>query len=200
MNYIRRLANLWFAVWLRIGYHLICCCASPVRRMQYRCTSRKDVVLYFFMQQVLRINSHVPWLVHWSSTVTSVERIQLRTHPPFPGYAPGQYIQATNGIHFGSNVIMAPGVKLISSNHDPNDFAQHLPCDPIVIGSNCWIGANAVILPGVRLGDHVIVGAGAVVTKSFPGNCVIAGVPARAVKQLSDYAGRMPEHVIRITP
>ena len=52
---------------------------------------------------------------------------------------------------------------------------------PIIIGKNCWIGTNVVILPGVELGDNVIVGAGAVVTKSFLSNCVLAGVPAKLI-------------------
>lgn len=54
-----------------------------------------------------------------------------------------------------------------------------------MIGRNCWIGMNAVILPGVKLGDYTIVGAGAVVTHSFPeGYCVIGGVPAKKIKDL----------------
>ena len=54
-----------------------------------------------------------------------------------------------------------------------------------MLGKECWIGSNAVILPGVRLGEHTVVGAGAVVTKSFEeGWCVIGGVPARKIKDI----------------
>ena len=55
---------------------------------------------------------------------------------------------------------------------------------PVYIGKNVWIGEGSCILPGVTLGDNVIVGANAVVTHSFPNNCVIAGVPAQIIKKL----------------
>lgn len=53
------------------------------------------------------------------------------------------------------------------------------------VGENCWIGTGAVILGGVTLGDNVTVAAGAVVTKSFPGKCLIGGVPARVIKKFN---------------
>jgi acetyltransferase-like isoleucine patch superfamily enzyme len=60
-----------------------------------------------------------------------------------------------------------------------------LPGKDIHLGEKCWIGMNAVILPGVVLGPGTVVGAGAVVTKSFPeGHVVLAGIPAKAVKIL----------------
>ena len=55
---------------------------------------------------------------------------------------------------------------------------------PIVIGKNVWIGANAMIVPGVTVGDNAIIGAGAVVTKDVPANAVVAGVPAKVMKMV----------------
>jgi acetyltransferase-like isoleucine patch superfamily enzyme len=96
----------------------------------------------------------------------------------------GCYIQGANGLEIGAGTIIAPGVKIITANHSFADFQQWVVAEPIRIGRNCWIGVNAVILPGVQLGDRVIVGAGSVVTKSIPSNCVIAGVPARTLRSL----------------
>ena len=149
----------------------------------------KNVFLCFFFQRILRINSHVPWPVHWSSMVIAPEKIQRKSWRPFPGFMPGQYIQAVNGIIIGKNVRIGPGVKLVSANHNLNNFSLHDQAGPIIIGDNCWLSANSVILPGVKLGDHVVVAAGAVVTKSFPENCLIGGVPARMLKPLDTYRG-----------
>lgn len=55
---------------------------------------------------------------------------------------------------------------------------------PITIGDDVWIGGDAVVLPGVRIGNNVIVAAGAVVDKDVPDNCVVAGVPAKIIEQL----------------
>ena len=79
---------------------------------------------------------------------------------------------------------------ILNLNHDVNDYEAHVSSDPIIIGDFCWIGANAVVLPGVKLGQHVVVAAGAVVTKSFlQDNVLLAGVPAVVVKKLTPYKG-----------
>ncbi len=159
-------------------------------REQVKCMGWKNTILYFIIQRLFRINSHIPWPVHWSSVVHHPENISKPRGRPYPGYQPSQYIQALNGIIIGKNVRMGPGIKLISANHDLLNFDEHLPSDPIRIDDNCWISANAVILPGVHLGDHTVVAAGAVVTKSFTGNCLIGGVPAKKIKDLPSYRGK----------
>lgn len=96
----------------------------------------------------------------------------------------GNYYQAIGEIYIGRGTYIAPNVGLITANHDLQDLDRHLPPKPIRLGEGCWIGMNAVVLPGVTLGPGTVVGAGAVVTKSFPeGHCILAGNPAEIKKR-----------------
>jgi len=152
----------------------------------------RNVIIYFIFQRIIGINRTIPWPVHWSSRVSNPEKIFRSSYRPFPGYMPGQYIQATNGIHIGYGVRLGPGVKLISANHNIYNYAIHDKAPPIIIGDNCWISANVVVLPGVKLGTHVVVAAGAVVTKSFEeDDIIIAGIPAKIIKKLGLYKGQL---------
>jgi acetyltransferase-like isoleucine patch superfamily enzyme len=135
----------------------------------------------FFFQKIFRINAEVPFMVHFTSTVSKTVFLGKGVAQYFANCG-GCYVQGINKIYIGDNTIFAPGIKIISANHDKNNFAEHdKETGPIIIGKNCWIGVNAVILPGVQIGDHVIIAAGAVVTKSFPSNVVIGGVPAKII-------------------
>lgn len=156
-------------------------------RMQRNYMDWKSIAQYWFFQRLLRINSHVGWPVHWSSVIVTPEKVVLRSPFRPPGMQPGTYIQGINGIIVGENVWLAPGVKIVSADHDLCDYALHSACEPVEIGDNCWLGANSVILPGVKLGNHVVVAAGAVVSNSFPDNTLVAGVPARVIRHLGAY-------------
>lgn len=143
-----------------------------------------------YAKRILRINADCPWPVHITSTIIHPGRVKFgRGH--YPGDSPGNYIQAYNGIEIGDDVNLAPNVGLISANHDPLDNSRHLKAPPIKIGDHSWIGISAVVLPGVELGPYTIVGAGSVVTKSFPeGRCVLAGSPARIVRKIDTASER----------
>lgn len=91
----------------------------------------------------------------------------------------GTKLDKTNpqGIHIGEETYLASGSIIFS-----HDYSRALHCDT-VIGKRCFIGANAIIMCGIHIGDSVIVGSGAVVTKDVPSNCIVAGNPARIIKE-----------------
>ena len=150
--------------------------------------SKKELIKFGFRQRILGYNRHVPWPVHFTSTIKCPEKIKKFKNRA-PGSAPGCYIDARNGIIFEENVWIGPNVSIISQNHSITNFYEYLPADSIIIKKNSWLATGCIILPGVELGEHTIVGAGAVITKSFPeGNQLLAGNPAVVVKKLDFYA------------
>lgn len=91
-------------------------------------------------------------------------------------------------VMIGNNVILAQNVVTSALNHNFEDVLttinrQGVKTDQIIIENNVWIGANSSILAGVHIGEHVVVGAGSVVTKDIPPFSVVVGNPARIVKE-----------------
>lgn len=132
----------------------------------------------------MRTNTFVPWPVSPRIGVVCPENISF--HPDdlnnFQGF--GNYYQAIGKITIGRGTYIAPNVGIITSNHSLDNLDNHDEPRPVTLGEKCWIGMNSTILPGVTLGPHTVVGAGSVVTKSFPeGNCVIAGNPAKVIRR-----------------
>jgi len=92
-------------------------------------------------------------------------------------------------VKIGHHVNLAQGVTVTALNHNFKDAnkridEQGISTAPVTIGDDIWIGANAVILPGVTIGNHSVVAAGAVVTKDVPPRSLVAGVPARIINQI----------------
>lgn len=91
-------------------------------------------------------------------------------------------------LEIGENVMMGPEVMILTSIHNtsrtdiPMCQQGHLPKQKVTIGNDVWIGARVIILPGVKVGNGVIIGAGAVVTKDVPDYAVVGGVPARIIR------------------
>lgn len=92
-------------------------------------------------------------------------------------------------IYIGDHTMMGPNVTLATAGNpillELREKAYQYNM-PVTIGRNCWLGANVVVLPGVTIGDNVVVGAGSVVTKDLPDNVVAVGNPCKVLRPVSD--------------
>lgn len=134
------------------------------------------------------INKGIPFPVSPRIIVFNPKNITFHVDDLINFQGIGKYFQSIKNakIIIGKGCWIASNVGIVTTNHDLNDPSQHIIGEDIILGECCWVGMNSVILPGVILGDHTTVGAGSVVTKSFPeGNCVIAGNPARKIKDIN---------------
>lgn len=87
------------------------------------------------------------------------------------------------GIELGDNVQLGPHVSIVTDNHDlKNRYV--LKCKPVKLCNNVWVGANALILPGVIVGENSVIAGGAVVTKDVPANVIVAGTPAKVIRKI----------------
>ena len=92
-------------------------------------------------------------------------------------------------VEIGNHVNLAQGITVTALNHNFSDTnkridEQGVSTNPVTIEDDVWVGANAVILPGVTIGEHCVIAAGAVVTKDVPPHSLVAGVPAKVIKQI----------------
>lgn len=93
-------------------------------------------------------------------------------------------------IYVGDYTMFAPGVIVATAGHPILPELRETVYQynmPVHIGKNCWIGAGAIILPGVTIGDQVVVGAGSVVTKDLPSNVVAVGNPCRVIREINEH-------------
>lgn len=145
----------------------------------------KWVIHDYKMCKAKGVNQDVPWPVSADIRIVGPENISFHPDDLNNFQTFGNYYQAIERISIGKGTYIAPNVGIITANHSLEDISKHGTPKPVTLGERCWIGMNAMILPGVSLGDNTVVGAGSVVTKSFPeGNCVIAGNPAKMIRVL----------------
>ena len=154
---------------------------------------------YLIPQKLFRLNPKVKWPVHFTSKVLAQENITKGILCD-PGDNINNYIQANNGIIFGSNIEIGPGVNIISSNHKSDNLREHTKGKPIIIGNNVWIGANSTVLPEVRIGNNVTIGANSVVTKDIPSNSVAVGNPCKVIKKKESYVEDFSKIIFNKTP
>ena len=122
--------------------------------------------------------------------IISIERLSIGNDCKINS---GVYINARSGVSLGDDVTLSHGVKIISTGYDIEHWINkkekiHNDNTPIYINKHCWIGTDAIILPGVKItGEYVVIGAGAVVTKDITeSNVIVAGVPAKIIKKITE--------------
>jgi len=98
-------------------------------------------------------------------------------------------------VKIGNDIRLAQNVVMSGLNHNYEDISipiskQGVTTSPIIIEDESWIGANSVVLPGVTVGKHCIIAAGSIVTKTIPEYSVVAGNPARIIKQFNKMDNR----------
>lgn len=97
-------------------------------------------------------------------------------------------ILSAGKITIGKNCFLGPNMQLYTPNHHPNNKElrrEGWQYDlPITIGDDCWFGGSVIVLPGITIGDNVVVGAGSVVTHDIPSNTVVAGNPAHIIRHV----------------
>ncbi len=92
-------------------------------------------------------------------------------------------------IYIGDNVLIGPNVVLATANHPVRPDIRRKAAQynlPIHIGNNVWLGAGVIVVPGVSIGDNTVVGAGSIVTKDLPADCVAFGNPCRVHRKISE--------------
>lgn len=139
----------------------------------------------FWNQKIRGINRHCPWPCSPGTLISNGHNIEFDVNDLNNFFSNGIYFQDLGKIVVGSGTFIGPNVGLITENHDITNPAKRGGVKSVIIGNKCWIGMSSVILPGVVLGEHTVVGAGSIVTKSFPeGYCVIAGNPAKIIRKI----------------
>lgn len=91
-------------------------------------------------------------------------------------------LSASGGIEFEDGVMVAPGVRIATINHDMNNRHTIYTYGKVTIKKNAWLGMNVTVCPGVTVGKYAVVAAGAVVTKDVPDYAVVGGVPAKVIR------------------
>jgi len=104
----------------------------------------------------------------WGMNISKTAKISLKAKLDFTN---------PKGVNIGDGSYIAFGTVILT-----HDMCRNLS-KPVFIGKNCFIGGNAILMPGITLGDSVIVGAGSVVTKSFESNVIVSGNPAKIIKR-----------------
>ena len=151
-----------------------------INRQDYIKTHERST-LYLGDNATLKINGRFTMHGHSSIMVHKGATLEIGDNT----YLNGGSIDCSEGIYIGNDCAIADGVQIMDNSwHAVNGASQK---QEVRIGNKVWIATNALIMPGVTIGDGAIIAAGAVVTKDVPARCMVAGVPAKVIKENVDW-------------
>jgi acetyltransferase-like isoleucine patch superfamily enzyme len=157
-----------------------------IGRAHYTDVPFGQLTLNFIVQRIFRVNCTVPYLMHYGSLIQGFQRIKMSGKDSLTCLATkgGCYFTVFEGttLEIGEGTIWAFNVCIQTGNHIPGSLNGY-DVKSVSIGRNCWLANGVAVLAGVTLGDNVVVGANSVVTKSFPSNVIIAGAPAKIIRE-----------------
>ncbi|MFG1230567.1 acyltransferase [Xanthobacter wiegelii] len=157
--------------------------AKVVHRTYSRAKARISWIIWSYRLGALGEGSRI----YRRAEIHRARMIRLGRHVVINDFV---HIWGEGGVEIGDHSMLAAHTVLTTQTHDARALRLGLTYDktmikqPVCIGRNVWVGSNAVILPGVTIGDNSIVGAGAVVTRDVPPNVVVVGIPARTIREL----------------
>lgn len=193
MNIIRKIFRAFKALWYYFWSHIFIVLYYDIKYTKgkhfitgkyFNINARGWRWLYYAARD-RRYSGGAKWPVTPKSKIICPENISFDPDDINIFQSAGCYFQALGKIIIGKGTYISNNVGIITSNHTVGNLNMHDEPKEVNIGEGCWIGMNCMILPGVSLGDNTVVGAGAVVTKSFlEGNCVVAGNPAKLIKRI----------------
>lgn len=151
----------------------------------YLLSGTKNIFIY--SNTFIRDNSRIETVTTWHNNQILNPCIEIGSNTSFEQ---NLHLICGNSVKIGSNCVFSANVFISDLNHDYKDINQSVMLQSLLlkdveINDGCFVGYGTCILPGVHLGRHCVVGANAVVTKSFPDYCVIAGNPAICIKRYS---------------
>ena len=160
--------NHTYLYFLNFYYGLLGLLPEPVRGLGYGLVLKRQGHGVFYDS---RVYIKFPWLVEIGDNVSLNRGIEI-----YPSYLTGHRVT------IGDDVRVGPGTRFLAGGHDVSDASFKETGGDLRVGNGCWIGAAALVLAGVDLGDGSVVAAGSVVTRSVPANAVVAGAPARVIR------------------
>lgn len=146
--------------------------------LKFNQSGEQEILKELFEQEMETVHINPPFYCDYGYPVKFGKNVFVNYNCTF--LTPG-------GIEIGDNCWIGPDVKLYTAIHPIDSQKRNTgigSAKPIEIGANCWLGGNVTIVPGVKIGNGSVIGAGSVVTKDIPENCIAAGNPCKVLRYI----------------